>query len=409
MADQPLNPITQATVSSVSRRRVLRAAGIGGAAMVAAACGAKGTTGGSSASATGAPSPSSQPDKSDTEKIANFSNWVSYLDVDEDSGKRPSLDRFEKETGIKVTYTEDVNGNQDFYAKVRAQLEQGRDIGRDIVVLTDWMAGLWVSKGYALPFTDVEATMPNKKNVLDALANPAFDPGRAHTLPWQSGFSGLGWNKELLKAATGKAEMKTLDDLWNPALKGKITVLDEMRDTIGVIMLAQGKDPSNFTEDDFNAAADELQKQLDSGQIRQVTGNDYLTALENKDVVAVIGWSGDVAALGDEYAWALPESGGMLWTDNMLIPAMAAHQKNAQKIMDYYYDPVNAAEVAAYVQYITPVKGTKEAIAKVDPSLVDNQLIFPSDETLSQVKIFMPLEPAQQTKYEQTFQQLIGN
>ena len=154
-----------------------------------------------------------------------------------------------------------------------------------------------MSKGYALPFTDVEATMPNKKNVLDALADPAFDPGRAHTLPWQSGFAGLGWNKELLKAATGKAEMKTLDDLWNPALKGKVTVLDEMRDTIGMIMLAQGKDPSNFTEDDFNAAADELQKQLDSGQIRQVTGNDYLTALENKDVVAVIGWSGDVAAL----------------------------------------------------------------------------------------------------------------
>jgi spermidine/putrescine transport system substrate-binding protein len=407
MADQPLNPMTQAIVSSMSRRRFLRAAGIGGAAMAAAACGAKGTGGTSTAS--GAPVPSSQPDKSDTEKIANWSNWVAYLDVDEESGERPTLDRFEKETGIKVTYTEDVNGNQDFYAKVRAQLEQGRDIGRDIVVLTDWMAGTWVSKGYALPFTDVEATMPNKKNVLDALADPAFDPGRAHTLPWQSGFSGLGWNKEALKAATGKAEMKTLDDLWNPALKGKITVLDEMRDTIGVIMLAQGKDPSNFTEDDFNAAADELQKQLDSGQIRQVTGNDYLTALENKDVIAVIGWSGDVAALGDEYSWALPESGGMLWTDNMLIPAMAAHQKNAQTIMDYYYDPLNAAEVAAYVQYITPVKGAKEAMAEIDPELVENQLIFPTDETLSQVKIFMPLEPAEQTKYEQAFQQLIGN
>ena len=408
MADQPINPMTQAIVSSMSRRRVLRAAGIGGAAMVAAACGAKGT-GSSTDTATGAPVPSSQPDKSDTEKIANWSNWVAYLDVDEDTGKRPSLDRFQKESGIKVTYTEDINGNQDFYAKVRSQLEQGRDIGRDIVVLTDWMAGTWVSKGYALPFTDVDATMPNKANVLPALADPAFDPGRAHTLPWQSGFAGLGWNKQLLKAATGKTEMKTLDDLWNPALKGKITVLDEMRDTIGIIMLAQGNDPSNFTDDQFNQAADELQKQIDAGQIRQVTGNDYLTALENKDVVAVIGWSGDVAALGEEYAFALPESGGTLWTDNMLIPAMAAHQKNAQKIMNYYYDPVNAAEVAAYVQYITPVQGAKEAIAKIDPSLVDNQLIFPTEETLSQVKIFMPLEPAQQTKYELQFQQLIGN
>jgi spermidine/putrescine transport system substrate-binding protein len=406
MADKPLDPMTSAIVSSMSRRRFLRAAGIGGAAMAAAACGAKGT-GGSTASASGAPSPSSQPDKSDAEKIVNWSNWVSYIDTDDESGQRPSLAEFEKQTGIKVTYTEDVNGNQDFYAKVRAQLEQGRDIGRDIVVLTDWMAGLWVSKGYALPLDD--ANIPNKGNVLAALADPAFDPKRAHTLPWQSGFAGLGYNKALLKEATGKDSMKSVADLWDPALKGKVTVLDEMRDTIGIIMMSQGKDPSNFTNDDFNAAADELQKQLDSGQIRQVTGNDYLTALENKDVVAVIGWSGDVAALGGDFEFQLPESGGTLWTDNMLIPAMAAHKKNAQAVMNYYYDPKVAAEVAAYVQYITPVQGVKEEIAKIDPTLVENQLIFPTEETLSQVKIFMPLTPAQQTQYEQQFQQLIGN
>ncbi|MFC6237896.1 ABC transporter substrate-binding protein [Longivirga aurantiaca] len=407
MADQPLDPMTSAIVSSMSRRRFLRAAGIGGAAMAAAACGAKGTGGGSTASASGAPSPSTQPDKSDSEKLVNWSNWVSYIDTDDESGDRPSLAEFEKQTGIKVTYTEDVNGNQDFYAKVRAQLEQGRDIGRDIVVLTDWMAGLWVSKGFALPLDD--ANIPNKGNILPALADPAFDPKRAHTMPWQSGFAGLGYNKALLKEATGKDSMKSVADLWDPALKGKVTVLDEMRDTIGIIMLAQGKDPSNFTDDDFNAAADELQKQLDSGQIRQVTGNDYLTALENKDVVAVIGWSGDVAALGGDYEFSLPESGGTLWTDNMLIPAMAAHQKNAEAVMNYYYDPKVAAQVAAYVQYITPVAGVQEEIAKIDPGLTENQLIFPTEETLSKVKIFMPLTPAQQTKYEQQFQQLIGN
>ena len=407
MANKPLDPMISAIVSSMPRRRFLRAAGIGGAAMAAAACGAKGTGGGSSASASGAPSPSSQPDKSDTEKVVNWSNWVSYIDTDDETGERPSLAEFEKQTGIKVTYTEDVNGNSEFYAKVRAQLEQGRDIGRDIVVLTDWMAGTWVSKGYALPLND--ANIPNKGNVLEALANPAFDPNRAHTLPWQSGFAGLGYNKALLKELTGKDTMATLDDLWNPALKGKVTVLDEMRDTIGLIMMSQGKDPSNFTDDDFSAAAAVLQEQLDKGQIRQVTGNDYLTALENKDVVAVIGWSGDVAALGGDYAWNLPESGGTLWTDNMLIPAMAAHQKNAETVMNYYYDPKVAAQVAAYVQYITPVQGVKEEIEKIDPTLVDNQLIFPSAETLSQVKIFMPLTPAQQTKYELEFQQLIGN
>jgi spermidine/putrescine transport system substrate-binding protein len=405
MADKPLDPMTSAIVSSMSRRRFLRAAGIGGAAMAAAACGARGTaTGGGG---TAAPSPSTQPDKSDTEKVVNWSNWVSYIDTDDETGTRPSLDEFKKQTGIAVTYTEDVNGNQDFYAKVRAQLEQGRDIGRDIVVLTDWMAGIWIDKAYALPLDD--ANIPNKGNIIDALANPAFDPNRAHTMPWQSGFAGLGYNKELLKAATGKDSMKSLDDLWNPALKGKVTVLDEMRDTIGIIMMWQGNDPTNFTEDQFNQAADELQKQLDSGQIRQVTGNDYLTALENGDVVAVIGWSGDVAALGEKYDFQIPESGGTLWTDNMLIPAMAAHKKNAETVMNYYYDPKVAAEVAAYVQYITPVKGAKEEIAKIDPALVENQFIFPTDETLSQVKIFQPLTSAQQTAYEARFQQIIGN
>lgn len=405
MADKPLDPMTSAIVSSMSRRRFLRAAGIGGAAMAAAACGARGTaTGGGG---TAAPSPSTQPDKSDTEKVVNWSNWVSYIDTDDETGTRPSLDEFKKQTGIAVTYTEDVNGNQDFYAKVRAQLEQGRDIGRDIVVLTDWMAGTWIDKAYALPLDD--ANIPNKGNIIDALANPAFDPNRAHTMPWQSGFAGLGYNKELLKAATGKDSMKSLDDLWNPALKGKVTVLDEMRDTIGIIMMWQGNDPTNFTEDQFNQAADELQKQLDSGQIRQVTGNDYLTALENGDVVAVIGWSGDVAALGEKYDFQIPESGGTLWTDNMLIPAMAAHKKNAETVMNYYYDPKVAAEVAAYVQYITPVKGAKEEIAKIDPALVENQFIFPTDETLSQVKIFQPLTSAQQTAYEARFQQIIGN
>jgi len=334
------------------------------------------------------------------DKVLNVYNWSDYIAPD-------TIAKFEKQTGIKVTYTEDVNGNQDFYAKVRAQLEQGRDIGRDIVVLTDWMAGLWVSKAYALPLDD--ANIPNKGNILPALQNPAFDPNRVHTMPWQSGFAGLGYNKALLKEATGKDSMKAVADLWDPALKGKVTVLDEMRDTIGIIMLSQGKDPSNFTDDDFNAAADELQKQLDSGQIRQVTGNDYLTALENGDVVAVIGWSGDVAALGGDYEWVMPESGGTLWTDNMLIPAMAAHKKNAETVMNYYYDPAVAAQVAAYVQYITPVTGVAEEIEKIDPSLLENELIFPTEATLSQAKIFMPLTPEQQTTYEQTFQQIIGN
>ncbi len=388
--------------SSVSRRRLLQAAGIGSAAMVAAACGAGGDSGTGTAGEAAAAE-----DLSDTDKTLNWSTWVAYLDVDEATGSRPTLEAFQEQTGITVTYTEDVNDNNEFFAKVRTQLEQGQDIGRDLVVLTDWMAALWIQNGYAQKLDP--ALIPNSANLLPAWQGVSFDPNREYTLPWQSGFGALGWNKSGLQAAIGTDTMNSLDQLFDPALKGRITVLSEMRDTMGILMAYQGADPTSFTDDEFSAAIELLTQQVDSGQIRQVTGNDYLAALESGDVIAVIGWSGDMIQLGEDYGVALPETGATLWTDNMLVPAMAQHKKNAELAMNYYYDPVVAAQVAAYVQYITPVKGAKEAMAEVDPSLVDNQWIFPSDETLSNSYVFMTLTPEQNEKYEREFQSAIGN
>ena len=389
--------------SGVSRRRILQAAGLGGAAMLAAACGA----GGADAEASGPASAAAAEDKSDTEKVANWSNWPLYIDIDDATGTRPSLEAFQKETGVAVTYTEDINDNNEFYAKVRTQLEQGQDIGRDLVVLTDWMAALWIENGYAQKL-DL-AIIPNSANLLPAWQGVAFDPNREYTLPWQSGFGALGWNKASLQDAIGTDTMTSLDQLFDPALKGRVTVLSEMRDTMGILMAYQGNDPTNFTEDQFMQAIDLLTQQVDSGQIRQVTGNDYAGALESGDVIAVIGWSGDMIQLGDAFGVALPETGGTLWTDNMLIPALAAHKKNGELLMNYYYNPEAAAEVAAYVQYISPVKGAKEAMAKIDPALVDNQWIFPSEETLANSYVFMTLTPEQNDTYERAFQKAIGN
>lgn len=386
--------------SSVSRRRLLQAAGIGSAAMVVAACG----TGGDSGTAGEA---ASAEDLSDTNKMLKWSTWVAYLDIDEETGSRPTLEAFQEQTGITVEYNEDVNDNNEFFAKVRTQLEQGQDIGRDLVVLTDWMAALWIQNGYAQKLDP--ALIPNSANLLPAWQGVSFDPNREYTLPWQSGFGALGWNKSGLQAAIGTDTMNSLDQLFDPALKGRITVLSEMRDTMGILMAYQGADPSNFTDDEFSAAIELLTQQVDSGQIRQVTGNDYLAALESGDVIAVIGWSGDMIQLGEDYGVALPESGATLWTDNMLVPALAQHKKNAELAMNYYYDPVVAATVAAYVQYITPVKGAKEAMAEIDPSLVDNQWIFPSEETLANSYVFMTLTPEQNEKYEREFQTAIGN
>ncbi|MBI1351623.1 MAG: spermidine/putrescine ABC transporter substrate-binding protein [Actinomycetales bacterium] len=390
--------------SSVSRRRLLQAAGLSSAAMVAAACGAGGDE---SASASGTPSAAAAEDMSDKDKTVVWSNWPLYIDVNEDTGSRPTLEAFQKETGITVTYNEDVNDNNEFYAKVRTQLEQGQDIGRDLVVLTDWMAGLWISNGYAQKLD--KANIPNSANLIPKLQDVAFDPGREYSLPWQSGFGVLGWNIQSLQDTLGTKTLTSVDQLFDPKLKGRVTVLSEMRDTMGILLAYQGADPSNFTDDQWNSAIELLTQQVDSGQIRQVTGNDYAGALESGDVIAVIGWSGDIVQLGDAYDLGLPETGGTLWTDNMLIPALAQHKKNAELIMNYYYEPKVAAEVAAYVQYVTPVQGAQEAMKDVDPSLVDAQWIFPPQEILDNSYVFMPLDTAKEEQYQRDFQKAIGN
>jgi len=390
--------------SALSRRRLLQAAGIGGVAIAATACGASGSDAGT---ATGAPSSATAADLSDTDKTANWSNWPLYLDINDETGEYPTLKAFQDANGIAVTYTEDVNDNNEFYAKVRTQLEQGQDIGRDLVVLTDWMAALWIENGYAQKLD--KANIPNGKNLIPRLADVAFDKPRDYSLPWQSGFGGLGYNKSALKEALGSDKMTTLDQLFDPKLKGRITVLSEMRDTMGCIMAWQGNNPSDFTDDQFSQAIEELTKQVDSGQIRQVTGNDYIASLESGDVIAVIGWSGDLFALGEDFGFEIPESGGMLWTDNMLIPALAAHKKNAEMIMNYYYDPKVAAEVAAYVNYICPVEGAQAEMEKIDPALAASEFIFPSAATLDRTYVFKALTPEQGDKYEREFQTAIGN
>ena len=399
---QAAREIAEMMRGSLSRRRVIQVAGIGGAAAFAAACGAGG---GGEAGASPSAAAAAE-DRSDTDKAVNWSNWPLYIDEDDD-GNYPTILAFEQQTGIDVTYTADVNDNNEFYAKVRTQLEGGQDIGRDLVVLTDWMAALWIQNGFAQKLDP--ANIPNAKNLLPKFQGVSFDPNREYSLPWQSGFGAFGWSKAGLQDALGTSELRTLDQLWDPALKGRVSVLSEMRDTMGIILAAQGADPSNFTEDQWSKALEELQKQVDSGQIRQVAGNDYIAAMETGDVIAVIGWSGDMFQLGEEYGVALPESGGTLWTDNMLVPALAQHKKNAELLMNYYYDPKVAAQVAAWVQYITPVAGAKEAMAEIDPALVDNQWIFPSEATLANSYVFMSLTPEQNEQYERDFQSAIGN
>jgi len=385
--------VQRAQRAQLSRRHVLQGAGVGAAALALAAC----STG-------GAPKPKSAKDISDTDKIVRWDNWALYLDVD-DAGNYPTLEAFEKKTGIKATYTEAVDDNNTYYGKVKDQLKLGQDIGCDTVCLTDWMVDRLIRFGYTQKLDD--ANIPNKKNLVPALADVDFDPGRKMSLPWQGGFAGIAWNKDELPGG-----LKSVSDLWDKSLKGRVGVLSEMRDTMGCIMQDLGtKIDGKWGDAEFSAAIDVLQKQVDDGQIRNIKGNSYKEDLQNGDTLAAIVWSGDITQLnaeaGDHWAFAMPDKGGTLWNDNFLIPIGATHKKNAEKLINYYYDPEVAAQVAAYVNYIPPVVGTKEAMMKLDPELADNQLIFPDDKTLSNAHVFRSLTSAEEQKYGTQFQAIL--
>ena len=400
------NPVLRTALlrGMVSRRSAMMgAAGVSAAALGAAggAAGAEPPRGGGGPRTPAAPTAAAAQDLSDTEKLVNWSNWTEYIDVDDKTKARPTLDAFTKATGIKVNYTEDYLDNDEFYAKVRPLLQQGKDTGRDVWCSTDWMVARLIRQGYVQKL-DL-ANIPNAQNLEDSLKNVEFDPGRTYSLPWQSGFAGIGYN---LKATGGKKVTSMTQLLTDPALKGKVTLLTEMRDTVGLVMMEQGKDISKFTDADFQAAIDMIQQAKDAGQIKGFTGNEYTDGLAKGDIAACAAWTGDVVQLqfdDSNIQYTLPEKGFTLWSDNFVIPALAKHKKNAEKLIDYYYDPKVMAEVEAYVNYIAPVKGTKDELVKIDKSLGDNPLIVPPADVLARAQVFRGLTEAEETKYSRMF------
>ena len=387
--------VQSARASQLTRRGLLAGATASAAALALAAC----STGGAS----GKPTPAK--DQSSTDKTLTWANWQAYLDQDQ-NGNYPTLDAFQKQSGLKVKYDVAVDDNNTYYAKVKDQLALGKDIGADTVCLTDWMIARWIRLGYVQSFD--QAAIPNKKNLTSNLVNVDFDPGRAKSLPWQSGFAGICWNKEKLPNG-----LKSIEDLWKPDLKGKVGVLSEMRDTMGLLLLQQGVDISKeFSDDDYNKAIDTLTKEVNDGQIRNIKGNSYLNDLKSGDTLAAICWSGDITQLnaeaGDNWQFAIPEAGGTLWSDNLMVPVASPRKTNAEKLMDFYYDPAVAAEVAAYVNYICPVVGAKEEMEKIDPELVENPLIFPTDDDLANAHVFRSLDADEEATLSSQFQDAIG-
>jgi spermidine/putrescine transport system substrate-binding protein len=327
-----------------------------------------------------------------------ISNWPFYID-------KKTVPDFEEATGITVDYTEDVNDNNEFFGKVQPQLERGESGGRDIFVVTDWMAKKMYDLGYLQNF-DTEAVQPAIENLIPSLASPSFDPERAYSLPWQAGMTGLVVNTELAPDVT------SINDLFDPQYKGKVEMLTEMRDTVPLVMKADGVDPADATKEDWLAAIDKIGEAAESGQIRKFTGNDYTRDLANGDAVAVIGWSGDAVQLqadNPDIQFVMPDEGCNLWADNMVIPIGAPNPTAAYEWMTYTYDPQNQAQITDYNYYVTPVNGTKEVLQKEGSEAAKSDLVFPSEEFTANcsTQTDPPGEAEDVQEVEQAFQDVI--
>jgi spermidine/putrescine transport system substrate-binding protein len=354
----------------LTREELLRRAAFGAALATipgfAAACGGGDDGGGDKAAG-------------ELKKVLNFENWPYYMDT---KGKtHPTLDQFKAKTGITVNYYETINSNDQTFAKYQRQLSQGDGIGRDILVATDnsQFPELYVSQEFVQKLD--KDLIPNFDNLINAQQNALFDPDREFSLPWLTGLDGIGWNEEL----TG-GPITSIDQLLtDPKLKGKVTMLSEMADSVGLTLLDNGDDPANVSDAAFDRAIKKIQSAVDSGQILKFTGNDYGPPLARGDFAACVAWSGDLAQLvleNPNLKWAIPEKGGIIWTDNMFIP-LGGSVPTASTYMNFVYDPKISAQIALGTGYISAVKGVKEAALEIDPDAGKNELVFPSDSTLS--------------------------
>lgn len=298
-----------------------------------------------------------------------ISNWPLYIDPN-------TISEFEEETGIEVEYVEEINDHDDFFGKVRPQFSQGESGGRDIIIVSDWMSKKMYDLGY-LQNLDPSELGTVRRNMLGSLRRPSFDPERSYTVPWQSGMTGLVVRKDLAP------DIESVNDLFDPKYRGRVTMQREMRDTVPVVMIASGVDPADATRQDWLDAIGRISRAADEGQIRRFTGNDYVQDLAKGDVVAAVGWSGDaIQAQIDSPAvdYVQPREGCLLFSDNMSIPVGAPNAPAAYAFMEYVYRPENMAQIVEWVNYMSPVEGVRPILEKRDPALGSNQLIFPSEE-----------------------------
>ncbi|MEU2392175.1 spermidine/putrescine ABC transporter substrate-binding protein [Streptomyces sp. NPDC007369] len=350
------------------------------------------------------------PDRSGRERSLTFSNWPLYIDTDEeDEERRPTLEAFTRKTGIEVSYSEEINDNDEFFGKIGPALMNRQDTGRDLVVITDWMAARYVRLGWVQKMD--RAAQPNVAAHLDPqLRSPDFDEGRLHTVPWQSGITGIAYNRKAL----GR-EIKSVKDLWHPDLAGRVTLFSGLDESFALLMQGNGADITRWTESDFHRMCDQVEELVRRKHIRRFTGNDYTSDLAKGDVLACQAYSGDAIQLkadNPDIEFVVPEEGGELWSESLLIPNLARHKANAEALVDYYYDPEVAAELAAFVNYVCPVPAAREVLAasedKETAELAENPLMFPDEDMRGRLAVARPVTAAERRSFARRWNALAG-
>jgi spermidine/putrescine transport system substrate-binding protein len=370
---------------ALTRRGLLQGAGVGASALLLAAC-SSGVAG----------KPEAAVDRSESQKSLRFDGRDTYRNT---AGEDfPLLGEFSDGTGVSVTFTNAVSDDNVYYAKVKGQLKLGQDIGADMCVLSDWMAARWIRMGYVQRID--RASIPNFINLRILFQDSDFDPGRRATLPWRSGFTGIAWNKEALPNG-----LSAVSDLWDPALRGKVGAMSSMRDTLGLLMLDAGVDisTSDWGDAEFSKAIETLRSQVSSGHLRSIKGNKYKEDLKSGATIASFARAGDIMQInqeaGDKWVFAIPDKGGVLWNDVVVIPVGSTHQANAKAFVNFYYDRRNAARTAAATSFVSPVDLRQPELSSIPPEASRNLMVFPTEATFQTARSFRALDQGEEQRY----------
>jgi spermidine/putrescine transport system substrate-binding protein len=385
------------TSRRMSRRNMLKLGGVSVGAVsmssILAACSSDSSTSGGGSGSSSSASVDFDPANAGT--TLNFANWPLY--IDKANRGYPSLDAFKEASGIAVTYNDEINDNASFFGELLPQLQAGQDTGRDIVVITngEYLAAL-IQNGWA---TELD---PNYRPNFDANAaswakSPFYDEGNKHTMAWQSGLTGVGYNTELAIKPPTK-----LDDLMSTDYFRSGTVGVLKSDAPDLVMVNLGIDPKTSEQPEWDEAAAWLTKLRDSDTFYAAYDQGYVDDLTAGNIAGTMAWSGDVLYYkiweGQPFEFIVPDDGALLWIDNMLIPANSANPAGALEMMDFFYKPDIAQMVTEWVLYMSPVPAVQDLIdqhaqdesgkyAEQLAETAESPMLWPDEALLSQVSL----------------------